>query len=174
MVGEVVVLTLNRPQNRNALSVELLQALGDAVQRPGNDRAFLLTGAGGAFSAGADLAEGKVGGDFFKEFFALVRELRTSALPMIAYVNGPAIGAGMMSTMACDLRVGATESYYLVPVADMAIGVDEWVVGSLSSLDGASRARLMLLAGATPGAEEAAACGYALTGGKKTPSSLPP
>ncbi|WP_235933540.1 enoyl-CoA hydratase-related protein [Corynebacterium qintianiae] len=167
MVGEVAVLTLNRDEKRNALSLALIDALRNAVEEPGDARALMITGAGSAFSAGADLAEDKVGGDFFGAFFSLVRALRTSPLPVIAYVNGPAIGAGMMLTMACDIRVATPESYFSVPVGDMAIGVDEWVVGTLSSLVGGSRARVMLIAGTALDASEAASCGYCLPGDRE-------
>ena len=79
-------------------------------------------------------------------------------------VNGPAIGAGMMLSMACDIRVAAPSARFSIPVGDMAIGVDEWVAGSLASLVGASRARAMLLAGLPLTYDDAVACGYVLAG----------
>ena len=167
VVGEVAVLTLNRPDKRNALSVDLVRELDAAVHAEyerGAVRALLITGAGTAFCAGADLAQDKVGGNFFSVFSDLISTLRACPLPIVAFVNGPAIGAGMMLSMACDLRVGAAEAYFSIPVADMAIGVDEWVVGSLASLVGAARARAMLIAGTTLRAAEAANCGYCLPG----------
>lgn len=162
--GDVAVLTLDRDEKRNALSVGLAQALVGALADASGSRSVLLTGAGSCFCAGADLGEDKIDGDFFEIFDTLVRTIRALEVPVIAYVNGPAIGAGMMLSMACDIRVAAPSARFSIPVGDMAIGVDEWVAGSLASLVGASRARAMLLAGLPLTYDDAVACGYVLAG----------
>lgn len=171
--GEVTQLTLNRPEKRNALSVELTRSLIDALRAlPDTTRAVVLTGAGTAFCAGADLGEDKIGDGFFDTFDQLITTLRTLPVPVIAHVNGPAIGAGMMLSMACDLRVIAGAATFRIPLGDMAIGVNQWVVSSLTDLVGGSRARLMLLTGAPLDAEEAVACGYGMAGDRDTASEL--
>ncbi|WP_261371549.1 enoyl-CoA hydratase-related protein [Corynebacterium sanguinis] len=163
--GSVVVVTLNRDEKRNALSTELIRELGSALDDAQHSaRAIVLTGAGSVFSAGADLDENEFQGSFFDDFFTVIRALRTAAAPIIAHVNGPAIGAGMMLTMACDIRVAAHSARFSLPVGDMAIGVNEWVVRTLTELLGGSRARAMLLAGAPLDVDTAVASGYATAG----------
>lgn len=164
--GALAVITLNRHAKRNAISVGLAGELSRALSElhPGS-RAVLLTGAGSCFSAGADLSEDKIGGGFFPAFDELIHTLRALPVPVVAYVNGPAIGAGMMLTMACDLRVVSTAASFRIPVGDMAIGVNEWVVTALADLLGGSRARAMLYTGGELDAAAATQCGYAVASG---------
>ncbi|SDR68815.1 enoyl-CoA hydratase-related protein [Corynebacterium timonense] len=163
--GALAVLTLTRHEKRNAISVSLAAELVRALRALGPDtRAVLLTGAGTCFSAGADLSEKTLGGGFFEAFDELVTTLRALSVPVVAYVNGPAIGAGMMLTMACDLRVVSSAASFRIPVGDMAIGVNEWVVTSLADLVGGSRARVMLYTGGALDAAAAADCGYGIPG----------
>ena len=162
--GDVAVLTLDRDEKRNALSTELLRTLSTAFAAAHGARAIVLTGAGTVFSAGADLDEDEFDGSFFEHLFSLIDAIRSSRAPVIAYINGPAIGAGMMLSMACDIRVAARSARFLLPVGDMAIGVNEWVVRSLAEHVGASRARLMLIGGAPMDLDTAVSCGFAIGG----------
>ena len=163
--GDVAVLTINRDEKRNAISVALARELAGAVRAAGeNHRAILLTGAGSVFSAGADFSEDKVGGSFFAEFNELTRALRRSPAPVVAFINGPAIGAGLMLSMACDIRVLGPAASFRIPVGDMAIGVDAWTVETLADLVGGSLARAMLLTGMTLSRKVAVGCGYGLAG----------
>lgn len=164
--GRVTQLTLNRDAKRNALSVELARELIDALTTlPADTRAVVLTGAGSCFCAGADLGEDKIGDGFFDAFDELIATLRSLPAPVIAHVNGPAIGAGMMLSMACDMRVLSETASLRIPVGDMAIGVNEWVVTALADLVGGARARLMLFSGAPLDAADAVTCGYGVAGG---------
>ena len=163
--SDVAVLTLNRDEKRNAISVDLAQALIDALRAAQEtSRCVLLTGAGSCFSAGADLGEDKLAGGFFEVFDELVGAVRGCPVPVVAYVNGPAIGAGMMVSMACDIRVAHPSARFRIPLGDMAIGVNEWTVRALSELVGGSRARAMLLGGLEMDAGEAVSAGYAVRG----------
>ena len=93
--GEVTIVTIDRDEKRNALSVEVARGLRHAIESSfAHSRAIVLTGAGKAFSAGADLGENKLGGGFFEAFTELLNAVRAAPVPVIAYVNGPAIGAG--------------------------------------------------------------------------------
>ena len=163
--GDVAVLTINRDEKRNAISVSLARELTGAIRAAEEShRALVLTGAGSVFCAGADLSEDKVGGAFFAEFNELTRAVRRSPAPVIAHINGPAIGAGLMLSMACDIRVLGPTASFRIPVGDMAIGVDAWTVDTLTELVGGSLARAMLLTGMPLSREAALGCGYGLPG----------
>lgn len=162
--GPVRVLTLNRDSARNALSVELCTDLIDALITAERDRvrALVLTGAGSVFSAGADLKAKDFAGELYPLLEELMTAVRTAPMPVIAALNGPAIGAGMMLAMACDVRVSVAEAYFAIPVTDMAIGVDEATTRQLELLVGGSVARAMLLLGQRVSAQRAQELGFVL------------
>jgi len=122
MRGQVCVLTLNRPDRLNALTVEVASELQEAINESVKNgaRAIVLTGAGRAFCAGGDLREmqelasreGRVDA-FFDEPLRVLNELvlliRNTPVPIVAAVNGVASGGGCNLALACDLVV-ATES----------------------------------------------------------------
>jgi enoyl-CoA hydratase len=114
----VVTLTFNRPDVRNAMTPELTEAFGaaiDAVRGDPGVRAVIVTGAGSAFCAGGDLSwiSPGPGADVpsmrtkMRAFYPKFLVVRTLDVPTIAAVNGPAIGAGLCLAMACDIRVAA-------------------------------------------------------------------
>lgn len=114
----IVILTLNHPENLNAMTVEMgdeVTAVVRALQQDQSARVLILTGAGRGFCAGGAVgnlqnrAAGKEGGapkDFYKRFLAL----RQLEIPTIAAINGPAVGAGFCIALACDLRVAAANA----------------------------------------------------------------
>ncbi len=116
--GHTLILTLNRPEARNALSTEMLSIMVEAWDRIDNDpeiRSAILTGAGGYFCAGMDLkaATAKPPGDSFKDgsydpsrIDALLKGRRLTK-PLIAAVEGPAIAGGTEILQATDIRVAA-------------------------------------------------------------------
>ena len=145
--GTVAVVTLDRAERRNALDqhhVEgLLDALGDAGG--GDTRAVVLTGAAGHFCAGADVSAVPE-----ERFLAVLgRVLRTIValpVPVIAAVEGVALGAGLQLAVACDLRVAAPDSRFGVPAAKLGLMLDHWSVQRVALLAGHGPARAMLLA----------------------------
>lgn len=165
----VAVLTIDRHERRNALNAEVCTQLKEALERSlaENTRAIVITGAGSAFCAGADLSGGSIG-DFYDVMDELFTAIRRAPVTVIAYVNGPAIGAGAMLAALCDLRVVASKARFMVPVGDMAIGVDAELVRSFELTFGGSWARALLLAGATMTAEQALNNGFAVA-----PESFP-
>lgn len=165
--GMVQLLTLNRHSKRNALNTAMCLAIEEAVLAATTEgaRAVVLTGAGTVFSAGADLRAGSFADELYPALEHMLDTIRTLPVPVIAAVNGPAIGAGTMLAMACDLRVVAENAAFRVPVVDVAIALDETTVRTLESLVGGSRARLMLLTGASLDAAAAVDCGFAAAAG---------
>jgi enoyl-CoA hydratase/carnithine racemase len=111
--GDVALLTLNRPQKRNALSLDLRERLADALEAgSGEDTgAIVVTGAGSAFCAGMDVTQ--FGGDaanrrrIVETSTRLFTLLAYSPTPVISFVNGPAIAGGFALALLCDLRVAA-------------------------------------------------------------------
>jgi methylglutaconyl-CoA hydratase len=157
--GAVAVLTLNRPERRNALSRALLAQLRDAVDDVGVDlgvRAVVLTGAGVAFSTGMDLKEAAemhatAEGEYamvavLKEFADLLQCIHTLSKPVIAAVNGDALagGAGLMA--ACDLAVAAETARVGYPEVRRGL-VAAIVMHDLTRQVGDRRARQLLLTG---------------------------
>src|SRR5690349_4397176 len=109
----VGLITIDRDERRNALDVEHCVALRDAVIGlvPAGPRALVITGRGSSFCAGADL--GTVYGDGFRTaLYEMLNTLTALPVPVIAAVNGPAIGAGTQLAIACDLRVAAPSAVF--------------------------------------------------------------
>ncbi|MFB1294901.1 enoyl-CoA hydratase [Mycobacterium sp. pW049] len=147
--GHVLTLELQRPERRNALNAELVDGLRDAIEKAAAEdvRAIVLTGAGHVFSSGADLSGGQgVADELPDKARALNLAIDRAPVPVIGAVNGPAIGAGVILSMICDLRVVAPEAYFQFPVAKYGIALDNWSIRRLTSLVGAGRARGMLMA----------------------------
>jgi enoyl-CoA hydratase len=122
--------------------------LRDAVEKAAADdvRVIVLTGAGTVFCAGADLSGDVFAADFPEKAIALNLAIDAAPMPVIAAINGPAIGAGVQLAMVCDLRVVAPEAYFQFPIAKYGLALDNWSIRRLSSLVGYGRARGMLLA----------------------------
>jgi enoyl-CoA hydratase/carnithine racemase len=115
--GAVALLTLNRPDKRNALSLELRERLTDELNALASDpdiRCVVLTGAGSAFCAGMDTTE--FGGDrehkmrIVELSIGLFRTLGSFPKPVVAAINGPAVAGGFALALLCDLRLASTEA----------------------------------------------------------------
>ncbi len=127
--GGVAVITINRPEKRNALSGGVRCALLGALERVARDgevRAAVLTGAGDkAFVAGADIGEfeGRSPVDQWRvmhapSVFAAIEHL---AVPVIAAVNGYCLGGGMELALACDIRIASTAARFGQPEVNLGI-----------------------------------------------------
>lgn len=144
-VGDgVVVITLDRPQRRNAVDHDTLLALLEAQAAHADARVIVLTGAPPAFSAGADL-HGVEQGVFAEDLARTLRGFTQLAAPVIGAIDGPALGAGAQLASVCDLRVATAESTFGVPAARLGLVVDHWTVERLSREFGWPVARAMLL-----------------------------
>ncbi|KUH95266.1 enoyl-CoA hydratase [Mycolicibacterium acapulense] len=147
--GHVMTLEMQRAERRNALNAELVDGLREAIEKAGAEdvRAIVLTGAGHVFSSGADLSGGQgVADELPDKARALNLAIDAAPVPVIGAINGPAIGAGVILSMICDLRVVAPEAYFQFPVAKYGIALDNWSIRRLTTLVGAGRARGMLMA----------------------------
>jgi len=174
--GRVAVLTLNRPEAMNALSVELTPAIRRGIQRCADDPAIgalLITGAGKAFCAGGDV---KGMGDRFEgaqrsasERIADLQHRQrtlTGALyrlqkPSVAALPGAAVGAGLALALACDLRILGKAAFMATGYARLAMSGDYGVNWFLTRLAGPGAARDMMLTGRRVDAAECKAFGLA-------------
>lgn len=142
----VMTIELQRPERRNALNTQLVEELREAVQNITEDvRAIVLTGQGTAFCAGADLSGDAFAADYPDRLIELHKVMDAAPLPVIGFINGPAIGAGLQLAMQCDLRVVAPEAFFQFPTSKYGLALDNWSIRRLSSLVGHGRARAMLL-----------------------------
>ncbi|MGB3482307.1 MAG: enoyl-CoA hydratase [Mycobacterium sp.] len=162
-VGNVTTIELQRPERRNALNSALVDGLRETIEAQAAEdaRAIVLTGAGTVFCAGADLSGDVFAADFPDKALALNLAIDQVPVPVIAAVNGPAIGAGLQLAMICDLRVVAPEAYFWFPIAKYGLALDNWSVHRLASLVGYGRARGMLLGAERLSADTALQTGMA-------------
>ena len=158
--GKVVLLTLTRDERRNALNIDLCRSIHEAARAAVDDgaRVLVITGHGSAFSAGADLG-GVYGPEFLDALYGMLHGLTKLPVPVIAAVNGPAIGAGTQLAIACDLRVADEKAQFAVPTAKNGMAVDGWTIRTLAQLAGTGRARRLMLAADSLDRDEALAAG---------------
>lgn len=156
----VTVVTINRPDKRNALNVEVCDGIRTAVGKAVADgaRALVLTGEGSSFCSGADFGEVYTG-DFRASLYGMLRTVVEAPVPVVAAVNGPAIGGGTQLAMAADLRVLAPTAVFAIPTAKLGLAVDPWTIRRLAALAGQGRARRLLLACEELAATDALTCG---------------
>lgn len=160
--GPVTVLELRREERRNALDLALCRELDGAARAAVEDgaRVLVVTGAGTAFCSGADLG-GVYGQEFLDALYGMLHGLTRLPVPLVAAVNGPAIGAGTQLALACDLRVADATAKFGVPTARNGMAVDAWTMRTLQTIAGGGVARRLMLAAETIDREEALACGLA-------------
>jgi enoyl-CoA hydratase len=164
--GTVALVTIDRPERRNAVDHEALEGLAamiDAANTAGS-RALVLTGAGGHFCAGADLT-GVEDTAFVRLLRTVLFGLRDAPFPTIAAVEGAALGAGSQLAVACDVRVAAPTARFGIPAARLGLAVDGWTVQRVALLAGHGPARAMLLAAEVLSGEDAVRIGLAQRSG---------
>jgi enoyl-CoA hydratase/carnithine racemase len=174
--GRVAIITLNRPEARNALSDHLTPALRTMIRVCGEDTsigALLITGAGTAFCSGGDVkgmganTNPAKAAMSFDERIADLQErqrLLTGALvavrkPTIAALPGPAAGAGLAIAMACDIRIAAESAFLTTGYIRVGLSGDYGIAWLLTRLVGTSRARELMFTGEKVDAKRAEAIG---------------
>jgi enoyl-CoA hydratase/carnithine racemase len=164
--GPTAVLTLNRPQRRNALSLELMRELTGALEETGRDadvRAVVLAAAGKVFCSGHDLAE-MVGRELseYRELFdactVLMEKVQSIPQPVIAEVQGMATAAGCQLVASCDLAVASEDASFATPGVRIGLFCTTPMV-ALTRAIGRKRALQMLLTGEAIDAHRAAEWG---------------
>jgi enoyl-CoA hydratase len=159
--GRIGIATIDRPERRNALNGELCTELRHHLEQSADLRAIVITGAGTAFCAGADLvtrfaAHGDSATDTFRPAFEEVLDaIVAHPAPVIAAINGPAMGAGMQLAVACDLRVTVSGARFAIPGGKLGIHLSARNIWRLAQLVGQGAARDFLLAGRTVDGAEA-------------------
>jgi enoyl-CoA hydratase len=167
----VAVVTLNRPDRLNAMSIDLVIELYDALEAVGADngvRAIVLTGAGRGFCSGLDLKDygiipnidglqvGQIAQRSMRYYSRLVPQIRHLRQPVIAAVNGAAFGGGMCLTLACELRVASDAAVF--NATGIVNGLTSTEMGAsflLPRLIGAAHSNDLLLTGRRIDAQEA-------------------
>jgi enoyl-CoA hydratase len=162
--GHVAIVTLNRPDKLNALNEQLLQELGAAVAELSRDaavRCAILTGAGEkAFAAGADIAAmSEMTATRAKQFaemgHAIGHALETAHFPVIAAVNGFALGGGCELALACDFIYASDKAKFGQPEVNLGVIPGFGGTQRLARRVGDARARELCMTGDMVGAEEA-------------------
>ena len=153
----VVLLTLDLPDRRNAMTDELTAAWGATVESLRGDRSVrcvVVTGAGRAFSAGGDLgwlSSGGAGVDELRDkmlpFYRTWLSLRTLDVPSIAAVNGAAVGAGGALALSTDIRYAGASAKFTVPFAQLGLHAGMATTYTLAEVAGLAAARELLLTG---------------------------
>lgn len=162
--GGVVLLTIDRPEVKNALDLETIEALSEIVEGLARDpgvRAVVLTGAGGAFISGGDLKDflrldaPQAGKQMARRMQSVLARLEALEVPVIAAMEGVALGGGAEVSLACDMRIASESARLAFKQVSLGIMVG-WGGGQrLLRLVGRSRALRLLLTGAFLTAEQA-------------------
>lgn len=166
----VAWITLNRPEQRNALDIPTLKKLHATLEAFNTDpavRVVVLTGTGRSFCAGADLAEwaeAEARGaletyGWTETAHALMHCLHNLDKPTLAAINGTAVGAGMDLSLCCDLRLAAQSARFKAGYTSMAYSPDAGASWHLPRLIGSEQAKRLLFLDELWGAERALAAG---------------
>jgi len=166
--GPIVVLRLNRPDRLNAVTLPMYEAIERAVTAVANDRAVravVITGAGRAFSVGADLKAHRdrdravPAAEYVDAGQRANRAVQRSPKPTIAAINGHAIGAGMELALSCDFLIAADDAKLRFPELGLGTFIGGGTTYTLAQRIGLARARELILRGQFVLGREAAAIG---------------
>lgn len=166
-VGRVARIILNQPEKMNAMTAQLVEDFGQVLENIHSNAseygAVVITGAGKAFSAGGDQTwlkqrckdtaarNSQIMHDFYHRFLAV----RSLPLPVVAAINGPAVGAGMCLAMACDIRIAAKTAKMGFPFVSLGLHPGMGATHMIASVAGYETAYRLLLTGDMINGEEA-------------------
>src|SRR5438046_4602720 len=159
--GGIGWIRFNRPEKMNAIGALTRKQLAESIKQAERDdaiRVLVLTGAGRACSSGADVTEMVQGGAGMRtpedvgnvlrnEYMPMLMRLRTMPKPVIAAMNGPAVGIGASFALACDIRIATPEAYILEAFVNIGLAPDGGVSWLLPRLAGTGVAYEMFFSG---------------------------
>jgi enoyl-CoA hydratase/carnithine racemase len=158
--GPVWTVTIDRPDKANSLTRAMLADLRDLARAAAEGpHALILTGEGRVFSAGADLDEARAGLATDPVWEELSGALAALPCLTVAALNGTLAGGAFGMALACDLRIGVPGASFFYPVMRLGFLPQPSDPGRLAALVGPARARLILMAGARIGSDEALSFG---------------
>jgi len=175
----LLTIELNRPESLNALTVQSAEDLREALSVASDPaiRAVILTGAGRAFSSGADLKQPMNDGPpqfdvaLREHFNHPVRMLRALPKPVVAAVNGPTVGIGASYALACDFVLAAESAYFLLSFVSIGLVPDGGASALIPARVGSARFTQLAMLGDRLSAADALAWG--LVDGVETDAELP-
>lgn len=162
--GSSLYLSLENAGRKNALSVGLLQGLKSAITAidPDGTRIVFLRGAGGVFSAGADLSD-ITGTEKDAEYDQLTRDvvdaIRSCPCPVVALIEGACIGAAVELALSCDMRIAAPNAYFQVPATRLSLLYKPDAIAGLSKRFATDTLMRLLVLGARFTCDEASKAG---------------
>lgn len=161
--GNVGVITLNNPEKMNILNISAIESLSRLITNLSLDydiRSIVVTGAGRAFCAGADIGSESEAGpyeivEFSKLGGALMHKIANFRAPVIGAINGYALGGGVELSLACDYRIASEKARFGSPEITLGTIAGWGGVQGLSKVIGMSKAKQLLFTGKTIKADEA-------------------
>lgn len=162
--GGIVTITMNRPKRKNALTHAMYEAFASALKESDDDpsvRVIVVRGEGGAFTSGNDLADFIQPGAAQKmgPVLRFLDTLLTLKKPLVAAVDGPAIGVGLTMLLHCDLVFASESAIFGAPFTKLGLVPEAGSSMLLAQRVGSAWAGDLLLAGRTLSAAEALSCG---------------
>jgi enoyl-CoA hydratase len=159
----IAVVTINRPEAMNALNTRFFQEMDDVIASISNNKevnVMIITGSGKAFVAGADIAEmvnknQEEGSVFSRTGQNTFRSLEKMEIPVIAAINGFALGGGLELAMGCDFRIASTKAKFGQPEVNLGLIPGYAATQRLSRLVGLGDALYLLMSADMIGADEA-------------------
>ena len=154
--GDVLVLTLNRPERLNAAPPQMFEEIGHAIENLDGARAVLITGEGRAFCSGADLAgrdqaqvspAERAKNSLTNSYNPTMLKIAHAWVPIISAVNGPAAGIGCSLALAADFCIAGESGYFLQAFVNIGLVPDGGASWMLARLVGKARATEMMLLG---------------------------
>lgn len=165
--GGMAIITIHRPQKRNALTANMwnqLAEIGNRVLKNPKNNVLLLRGYGEQFTAGSDIGEFhemtlEEAENAFVMMEKAISTIENLPLPTIGVINGPAMGAGLELALACDIRVGSENARLGIPVGKLGITLNNKFAKRLVDLVGPSVTKELVYLGRILRAEEAYSLG---------------
>ncbi len=168
VAGEIATLTLNQPARRNAVNRVMWRGMPGVLEavRAARAKVLILTGAGEAFAAGADISEFEqvyadraTAGAYFGEIAAAMEALATFETPTVARIDGPCVGGGLGLALCCDIRIASDRARLGITPAKLGLMYSLADTKRLVDVVGPSRAKDILYTGRILNADEALAIG---------------